>query len=409
MTSPTRRGLDGAQVSDERPSREPEGAASANVATGDTMAPNAGPAGASNVDGQERHTNLQEGRGGKDDEEVSKVSKKKPVESVAELLHNWYAITKRRTPRLPTMREFGAMDPDMGDTEKGTLVALAASDRTLEKTRQLLLLVVKIRREHVANRVREFAGAVLQRHPAFHRPLLATLLEGVPAEPEDKRIVDLLMAQDYSALPWPQRTDTLRKRELNRCRANAVCCVLMWLYLSGKLPPSDVVHYLRDNVWKPAAGRRDAVQGERLHALMSTKDSAAASVLCELFEERLRERRDAADAAQAAERAAARRVRELEAELAGSRSALEDFRHANSRLRETLVEEGRLRADDRAHLKDDYQRLRGRVLRRLKEDRSLLEDGLHALRRQPPKVRVMMDHAQRVIDSLGREVDGLVR
>ena len=55
-------------------------------------------------------------------------------------------------------------------------------------------------------------------------------------------------------------------------------------------------------------------------------------------------------------------------------------------------------------MRNDYEDLRGRVLRRLREDTALLEEGLHALRREPPKVHVMEDHAERAIDALKREM-----
>ena len=65
--------------------------------------------------------------------------------------------------------------------------------------------------------------------------------------------------------------------------------------------------------------------------------------------------------------------------------------------------------DDIAHSGDEYAKLRGRILHRIKQELSLLEDGLHALRRDPPKVHVMDDHAERAIDGLKREVQRLTR
>ena len=67
--------------------------------------------------------------------------------------------------------------------------------------------------------------------------------------------------------------------------------------------------------------------------------------------------------------------------------------------RERLEEE-----DQKAYLRSDYEELRGRVLHRLRQEVTLLDEGLHALRKQPPKVHVMEDHAERAIDGLKKEI-----
>jgi hypothetical protein len=62
-------------------------------------------------------------------------------------------------------------------------------------------------------------------------------------------------------------------------------------------------------------------------------------------------------------------------------------------------------ADRIAYLIDDLAKVRGRVLRRLKSDKSLLQDALDAARRQ--KYYVTIDHIERVIDSLDIEIKKL--
>ena len=123
----------------------------------------------------------------------------------------------------------------------------------------------------------------------------------------------------------------------------------------------------------------------------------------------VREERELAVAAQAAERRAGLRVQELVGELERAGAELTEARETSKSLVEALEHERRAGADERAGLKDDYQRLRGTVLRRLRADLSLLGDGLHALQRDPPKVNIMRDHAERVLDSLREEAERLGR
>jgi hypothetical protein len=61
----------------------------------------------------------------------------------------------------------------------------------------------------------------------------------------------------------------------------------------------------------------------------------------------------------------------------------------------------------RVHMGDDKEQLRSRLLRRLKTETNLLEEGLHALRRDPPKIHVMDDHAERALEGLYKEIKEL--
>ena len=53
-----------------------------------------------------------------------------------------------------------------------------------------------------------------------------------------------------------------------------------------------------------------------------------------------------------------------------------------------------------AHLEDDLEKVRGDTIRVLTAEIRMLGDGLHALKKDPPKVHVMIDHAERSRDSL---------
>ena len=52
------------------------------------------------------------------------------------------------------------------------------------------------------------------------------------------------------------------------------------------------------------------------------------------------------------------------------------------------------------HAKDDHERLRTSVLRRLIRGVELLHEGMLAIQHNPPKAHIMADHADRVINDL---------
>ena len=83
------------------------------------------------------------------------------------------------------------------------------------------------------------------------------------------------------------------------------------------------------------------------------------------------------------------------------------FPNSQEKLKNELQERTQSYQTDIEHLQDDFERMRGNVLRKLKQELSLLEEGLHALKKETPKVHVMIDHAERAIDGLKDEVNRL--
>ena len=331
--------------------------------------------------------------------------------NLAELLRSWYSDPKKKPPRTLTRATIRALAeaPRPDRAELDALADLAQSDRTLEKTRYLLLLAVRIHRARVSGDLRGFAGHVLERHPAFRTRTLAALFTAGPDGPGDAEAVELLGAQDYAAFSWPESVERLSRMELRRCRENAISCALIWLSVTGRVSLECVVAHLRQHVWASDVRRRDEGEATRLHALVGTRDGSAAAIVGMLLEAQVREERELSAASRIAEKRAVVRAADLAQELERAQATLKEVQAAKRAVEEALEQERRARADERACLKDDYQRLRGTVLRRLRADVSLLDDGLHALQRDPPKVRVMRDHAERVIDSLRTEAKRLAR
>jgi len=62
---------------------------------------------------------------------------------------------------------------------------------------------------------------------------------------------------------------------------------------------------------------------------------------------------------------------------------------------------------DRTHLTHDLGQLRGRLVKRLTESVEMLEVGLSALRKETPRVPVMVERAEHVVDALRTEVQEL--
>ena len=100
-------------------------------------------------------------------------------------------------------------------------------------------------------------------------------------------------------------------------------------------------------------------------------------------------------------------AKELEEKLASANAQIEAAKAQVERLENEIRSARSAYENEKAHMRNDYEELRGRVLRRLREELSLLDDGLQALRQDPPKIHVMDDHAERAIDGLKREMERL--
>lgn len=326
------------------------------------------------------------------------------LKSFGDLLRAAYGGTFTRVN--PTKADIAALcsASKLESAEREGLLGLSASDRTLERTFELMLLSMeRFDAAALVGQVREFVREVLRRHPAFHAEALAAVLADRPDGPGEEGAVRTLTSQSYATLPWPEGLGVLNKKEAEHCRVNALCCLLLWFRETRGITLERIQRYLETSVWAPAA-RRHKTDPQKLRVLMSSRGPAGIGVACSVLEKQASvDRQQAAAAHKAAERTEMRakelenRLTEVEAQLQAAKVQVERLSEENGSLRSSHETE-------RAHMRNDYEDLRGRVLRRLREDTALLEEGLHALRRDPPKVHVMEDHAERAIDALKREM-----
>jgi hypothetical protein len=285
------------------------------------------------------------------------------------------------------------------------LVRLSVSDRTLDRTRELMLLSAeRFGNQMLAGQIRDFAGAVLRRHPAFLIESLAGVLANLPDAIGDEAAIDALASQSFAALPWPEGLAPLKKNEAEQCRLNAVCCLLLWFRETRGTPTEQVQRHLHAVAWTPTAVRYKT-DAQKLRVLMQARDRAALGIACSTLEKKVREQRQEAVAARGAEERASARAKQLEQELGEANTMLETGEARAQSLTEQIANAKREHENEKAHMRNDYEELRGRVLRRLRQEVSLLDEGLHALKRHPPKIHVMEDHAERAIDGLKGEIE----
>jgi hypothetical protein len=258
----------------------------------------------------------------------------------------------------------------------------------------------------LAGQVREFIRDVLRRHPVFLAESLAGVLENLPGAASEENAVRALISTQFTALQWPEGFAPLKKKEPEQCQVNALCCLLLWFLDTRGATIEQIRYYLQSSLWAPIASKH-MTDLRKLRVLMTSRDPAGIAVACSLLEKQVLEKTQQAVAARTAEERATMHARHLKEELAGVRAELVESIAQGERLIEEFNSARTAHDNERAHMHSDYEELRGRVLRRLREELTLLDEGLHALQRDPPKVHVMLDHAERAIDGLKREMDRL--
>ena len=339
-------------------------------------------------------------------QERSRRAKTPVIDSLRELVRAIYGGEFKRLSLKKAEMAAIRSSANLESSDREGLLELSSADRTLEKTRRLMLLSFECADAIVTGALIKFARDVLHRHPAFATELLQRELEYVPDAPNEIDGVRAVVSQDYGSLLWPEGAAPMTKKEATLCKTNALSCFLLWLRETREISLETIQRSLQVNVWSPVA-RQYKTEQQKLRTLFTNRDPAATVIACAMHEKKALEQSQQADAARRAETYASARAVELESVLASVEANRLAAQAEVNRLTEKLHESQQAHRDESAQLLDDYERLRGQILRRLKEELSLLDEGLHALRRDPPKVNVMLDHAERAIDGLKIEMERL--
>ncbi len=297
------------------------------------------------------------------------------------------------------------------DPTRSDLLQLAKSDRLLDKTRRLMLLGVQIDQPDFSKELkalRIFAREVLQDHPLFRTRSLQDVLFNRPHAPRHDQAINAIYSKDCGALKWPDNAKSLTKQQCEQCRTNGVYCLLLLFWGERGTSLGSIHHLLQTNLWSKGA-RQPKKDAEKLRTLLCTRDPAAASVVYGLLKGVLDREERRAETAERGEMRLSEQLASTRGDVAALEKELEKTRMENKEIQAARQQEQHFHAATVSHWKDDYEQLRGQVLRKLNDELALLDEGLHALRRDPPKIHVMIDHAERAIDGLKREAEKLRR
>jgi hypothetical protein len=289
------------------------------------------------------------------------------------------------------------LDPDA----IGRLLDLAKQDRLLQVPRQLLLTARKIQSYPLPKKVLvEFVHAVLKQHPIFKGELLRIVLE------EDKQIPSLFSLYQSIKSFSPSfkiQDEHLDQEELEKLRINSLNLMTVWLFYERNVRIDELVAVLLQVIWKPAAANLEN-DSQLIRALTELDELEAIGWVAERYLKNVVEAQDGEQRAHNEAvnyRSEANSLRlSLDQEVEKSRNLQEQLDALKLAKDAAVGELEKKNQITRIHLSNDIDVMRGRLVESLQLSIQQLETGLSALNREVPRIQVMTERAEIVIDNL---------
>lgn len=286
------------------------------------------------------------------------------------------------------------------------LAALAKDDVLLAVPRQILLAALQHRGNSRAWMLfHRVCTVAFQSHPAMSRAFSEITASDMTLE-NVEGILQRAADANYSASSPPDSSTPLTKAQASTLRFNVVYSLALWAFAVRRLNGAALIRMLCDCLWEGEA-RRLRSEADKWRRVVESKDPACCGIAAMSFAAEIDELRSDATQARQDANDALRRAEQAEQEVAALTRALAQERQSVADVSEQLRLQQKAHEAKVSHLHDDYERLRTRVLRRLKRELDLLDEGMLALNRQPPKVHVMQDHGDRVIGGIREEIAAL--
>lgn len=343
------------------------------------------------------------------DEQKQKVKKSKKslrpeIQSLAQYIEFAYSRKGQRIS-LPSKLEKAicndyVIEPEMREK----LLKLADDDILLAVPRQLLLISRNIvGYPRVRSELKSFIEQVLKNHFIFLQNDLAATLNNLPDSLSPQEALNKVGKANLPKLNGPNGQNHFKSTDQDVLRSNAAYCLAIWFVESRGYPIEQIIQMLYTALWKPntAESANDTL---KLRAITEIQDLDGVGLACSIFKKETDKQAAAAAAALRSQEALSEKIRILESDINRIQQEQQQSTAKIGELEKQLVSEREAHAHTRVHLGDDKEQLRSRLLRRLKTEANLLQEGLHALRRDPPKIHVMDDHAERALDGLYKEI-----
>lgn len=346
-----------------------------------------------------------------------KVKPKQEISTLEQFLVHAYGLKGRRISIKKKVLQDISPNLQIPDEGLVALQKLANADMQFCVPRQILLAAREIEGyPAIKEALRKFVMDVMLSHPTFKNPKVASAIRNLPEAPLPNAALKLVMEEVLEKEESEEKAGDKKDGEKTAKKAvdpeeikvNAANCLAVWFAVTRDLSLEDVTEALNEAVWAPA-GRAAELDIAKLRELTGIEKAEGVGLACEMYKRRAITY--VADAVRAS------------SEVNGLRSSLtvaqQLFDQTNSELHDTKLAFEKLQKESAeeiaalhqtsetqaVHLRDDLEQLRSRVLRRLVADVDMLGVGLSALQSPEPRMHVIQDRVERVIDALRTEIN----
>lgn len=344
---------------------------------------------------------------GESDGQKSKKPKA-PLSSLTALIEYAYSRKGQRIAIKASDLKSISGNSAVAETDVARLHDLVAQDRLFAVPRQLLLFARELRQApKIRSELREFVKGVLESHPIIVVNELPAWVRNQESTPSAAAAFRAITVTEAPSLRAQSAIDgEVKPAELAALKRNVVGCLAVWAMDTRVMSIAELISALLDGYWEPAVGH-DPSESELLRVLTQADQPLVAAAISREFGRRISEQMRFAERSAQAAATAKSDLHRLSAEFEAAKAKIAELEAELQGVSQSLQTERDKARIDASHFRDDFETLRTRVLRRLSDDLKLLGDGLIALSRVPPKVDVMVDHAERVSDSLRNEIKKL--
>lgn len=321
-----------------------------------------------------------------------------------------YAYGRKGKPLKlsPKLEKQIAQSARLDDAARSRLLQLAKGDLLLAVPRQLLLLSRDIEGfPALHSALKSFVLDVMCNHAVFRDSAVQATLRNLPDGLTPVSALGKVMT--VTSLPG-EDVEPIKVEDLAILQQNAAQLFVAWIACSRGFNAEQLSALLFQVVWLPAA-QKLLGDNDRLRALTDISQAAGVGLACQKFQQRAVD----AQALQAHAQSEAADLREklavTKAQLAQAEVQCDALQTELKLLHESTATEidalRRQHAVEKMHLQHELEQLRGRLVKRLNDSVDMLEVGLSALRKDAPRVPVMVERAEHVVDALRTEIQEL--
>ncbi len=327
------------------------------------------------------------------------------IETLEQFIEYAYGRKGQRISLKPKAQRQVAKNPRLDDSAVVRLLQLAATDKVLAVPRQLLLFAREINGfPELRASITSFVQQVIQEHPAFYDKAIQAAIFNLPEGPSLPAALERL---NNLVIPAISDSKPLKESDLQNLRRNACQLFATWVATHRGFNTEELVALLFDGLWFPAT-RKLPDDTERFHALTEIEQIAGVGLACHRFRQQANEARAEKEVAQRLQLESESRVSSLEtacAQLAEHRNQLLTELESLRESKEVEIAELRRKhAIESTHARHRLEQLQGRIVNRLSESIEMLQVGLTAIHRDPPRLTVMVERAEHVVDELRKEI-----